>query len=92
MKNETCFGLHYRAEWFCFVNFNAWRAGAYHGFFAQLAVEGLLESFGVLAQGWGESHLLMLIGIAALTALPVFIMMFVATWKKILAVELLPQD
>ncbi|MEQ9446318.1 MAG: hypothetical protein RJS98_12200 [Rhodospirillaceae bacterium] len=61
-------------------------------FFAQLAVEGLLESFGVLAQGWGESHLLMLIGIAALTALPVFIMMFVATWKKILAVELLPQD
>ncbi|MEQ8736660.1 MAG: hypothetical protein RIC29_17190 [Rhodospirillaceae bacterium] len=58
-------------------------------FFAGLAVEGLLEAFGVLALGWGESHLSLLIGIATLTTLPLFIMMFIATWKKILAAELL---
>ena len=61
-------------------------------FFAEYAFEGLLESFGVLTQGWGKDHLSMLINIAALTTLPLFMMMFISAWKKILAVELLPQD
>lgn len=61
-------------------------------FFAGSAVEGLLESFGVLTQGWGETHLSIMIGVAMLATLPLIIMMFVRAWKSILAFELLPQD
>ena len=59
-------------------------------FFAGSAVEELLESFGVLSQGWGDTHLSIMIGVAMLVTLPLIIIMFVRSWKSILAVELLP--
>lgn len=57
-------------------------------FFAEFAIEGLFESLGLLAQGWGQAHFEIMLDIAALTTLPLCIAMFITTWKKILAVEL----